>query len=298
MLTPRGGPWPDADMQPTVNDVSRGWYLYGVTRNGHLAAVLAHLEVQDQAEATPGASGDAGPLQLFEFSGLAAVVRPVFLSDFTPAVVHERLQDASVLEETVRSHNRVIQAIHAAQAILPAKFGMVYARTEDVVSALRPAHETFLHQLARVDGCDEWAIHLFADPSAVRERIATASPDVLRLRSDRAAARPGRAYFIDQQISEVVQAGTEQALLTMAHDAFDRLVNRAVAGQVNPLAPTADPAGEVEILRATFLVARDHVDAFTAEVHALAQAGEQLRCETSGPWPPYSFVARDGEEAI
>ena len=297
MLNASRGPWPDPVSASATDGVARGWYLYGVTRNGHLAAVLAELEVTTQpGDTAPVVSGEAGPVQLFEFSGLAAVVRPVFLSDFSPAVVRERLQDASALEETVRSHNRVVEAIHAAQAILPAKFGMVYSRTEDVVSALQPEHNAFLEQLARVEGCDEWAIHLFANAAVVQQRISTEDPDVQRLRLQHASARPGRAYFLERQLADAVKAATRQQLVICAQNVFDQLMTRAVAGHMSPMGPTPDGDGEMEILRASFLVARDLTDGFTAEVAAIAESSEGLRCESSGPWPPYSFAATDVEE--
>jgi hypothetical protein len=77
------------------------------------------------------------------------------------------------------------------------------------------------------------------------------------------------------------------------------MAGAAVAGQVNPVGPVADAAGEVEILRAAFLVARDGAERFEAEVRSAADASEGLRCECSGPWPPYSFAAvdREAEEA-
>lgn len=271
-----------ADTRTEADPAARGWYLYGITRPAPLAA----LAVTD----------DAAALQLLDCSELTAVVRPVLLADFSPAVLRQRLQSASELEEIVRSHNRVIEAIHARQAILPAKFGSVYARTEDIVSALRSARDTLLPQLRRLEGCDEWAVHLYAHGPVVQERIATKDSSVQRLRDERAAARPGRAYFLEQQLHHAVKAATEEALVTLAQRAFDRLKGYAVAGQVNRIGPR-DGTDDVEILRAAFLVARDGAERFRQEVRSSADPSAGLRCEYSGPWPPYSFAARDDEEA-
>jgi hypothetical protein len=58
---------------------------------------------------------------------------------------------------------------------------------------------------------------------------------------------------------------------------------------VNPLqSPAGD--GEVAILRADFLVRREAQDTFVAAVGTLVEARHELRCEYSGPWPPYSFA--------
>jgi hypothetical protein len=290
----------DPATSATAGDAARGWYLYGITRRGLLAAVLAEADAGNPVGAGPtAATSDAVPLQLLECCGLAAVVRPVLLADFSLDVLQERLQRASELEAMVRSHNHVIEAIHARQAILPAKFGVVYAHARDILSALRSACDTLLPQLHRLEGCDEWALHLYADRAVVRERIAARIPAIGRLREEHAAARPGRAYFLERQLRDEQDAATRQALVSLAQSAFDRMAGAAVAGQVNPVGPVADAAGEVEILRAAFLVARDGAERFEAEVRSAADASEGLRCERSGPWPPYSFAAvdREAEEA-
>ena len=279
----------------TAGAAARGWYLYGITRRAPLADALGDAD-GERLTSAPGEAPE--PLQLLECSGLTAVVRPVRLADFSLAVLQERLRSESELEAMVRSHNRVIEAIHARQAILPAKFGVVYADTRDILSALRSACDRLLPQLHQLEGCDEWALHLYADRAVVRERSAARNPAVARLREQHAAARPGRAYFMERQLRDETEAATRQALVTLAQGAFDRIAGAAVAGQVSPVRPTAaDAAGEVEILRAAFLVARGGAERFEAELRAVADASEGLRCECTGPWPPYSFAVGDGEAA-
>jgi hypothetical protein len=74
------------------------------------------------------------------------------------------------------------------------------------------------------------------------------------------------------------------------------MASHAVAAQVNPLGPAADSDGEVEILRAAFLVQRGSAESFATEARSVVAASDGLRCESSGPWPPYSFAAWDEEE--
>jgi hypothetical protein len=267
-------------MTITETSMQTGWYFYGITRDGP-------LEV-------PPAS-DSSSLQLLGFSGLAAVVRPVQRDDFSLEAIQERVKSASTLEAMVRSHNHVIEAIHARQPILPAKFGVVYADADDVVSALRSSHDTLRHQLFHIEGCDEWAVHLYADRAVFGERTSSEDPVIRRLRDEHAAARPGRAYFLQQQLRDELRAATEQALAAVAHRTFDRLARFAVASQMSEVEPATDSAGEAEILRSSFLVARDVAEQFREAVRATA--GDGLRCDHSGPWPPYSFAARYEVEA-
>jgi hypothetical protein len=277
----------------TPSDDARGWYLYGITRSGSLADVLAEADAGPVGAIT-AVPANVAPLELLECSGLAAVVRPILLADFSQALMQERLRNASDLETIAQGHNRVIDAIHARQAILPAKFGMVYAHAGEIVSAVRSACEALLPQLHRLEGCDEWALHIYADRSVVRERASGNDPVIQRLREEAATARPGRAYFIERQLRDRLETATRDALVALAQRAYDQLAASAVAGQVSPLA--ADDAGsEVEILRAALLVARNDTERFESAVQAITDTGDGLRCLASGPWPPYSFAARDGE---
>ena len=261
-----------------VSTTATGWYFYGITRSGAL----------------PQASGD-DELQLLEFSGLAAVVRPVLLADFSSAVLQERLRTAAALEDMVRSHNEVVEAVHAQKPILPAKFGMVYASADDVVSALQPEHDALLDQLNRLDGCDEWAVHIYADRDAIRRHIAAIDPEIQQLREERAAARPGRAFFLDRQLEHELERATDRELVTAAQAAFEWIAGCAVAGQMNPPAPVTNSA-VTEILRASFLVPRDSAEQFEKRVRSSADADAGLHCEYSGPWPPYSFATREEAE--
>jgi hypothetical protein len=232
-------------------------------------------------------------LQLLECAEVSAVVRPVNADDFRPEVLRQRLRRPEDLECLVRGHNRVIETIHARHAILPAKMGMVYADAHDLESALTEACGRLLPHLARLDGCDEWGVHLHVDGKALRHRIATEDNDIRRLRTERATARPGRAYFLEQRVAAELDAALARVTCAAAHRAFERLSGVAVAAHAAPPAPTTN--GEVEILNASFLVKREEEVRFEETLYDTADA-DNLRFKVSGPWPPYSFAMHDMED--
>lgn len=279
-----------------IRESERGWYFYGITHRQPLAAVLADSpDTYDLGNHGASESDDTAPLQLLEFSGVVAVVRPVRLSDFAPTVVEARLQNAAELEAMVRSHHRVIEAIHAHQPMLPAKFGMVFPHARDILSTLRTAYDRVLRQLQQLADCDEWAVHLYAQPLVVRERASSTEGKVSDLRQELASARPGRLWFLERQIRDEVEAATQLSLVTHAQRTFDRLAACSVAGQVSAPARPANASDEVEILSASFLVRREGVEQFTDNVDAITDTSEGLRCECTGPWPPYSFADLSAE---
>jgi Gas vesicle synthesis protein GvpL/GvpF len=270
-----------------------GWYLYGITRRGVLATRRPERGNGDRgmAELAIDTGADDGePVQVLDCGALAAIVRCVPLADFS----EEALQacGSAWIAEMARRHNQVIAAIHQQQAILPVKFGSVYARAEDVQAAVAGAQDALLAQLERVEGCDEWAVHMYADRPVIEQRVAaTEHPRLHQLQQDLAAAPPGRAYFLQREVDEERAAATDQALRALAQDGYDRLARWAVASQVTPPArPTSEDHDEIEVLRAAFLVRRASADSFLAEVRSCVEGRNGVHCEYSGPWAPYSFA--------
>lgn len=272
---------PTPDAKAAVAE-GQAWYLYGVTRS--------NVPADDLLEQANTQVGDAGePVQALICGDLAAVVRPVSAEEFGAESLEKHAEDATWLEAVVRAHNDVVAAIHQGHAILPAKFGSVYRSQDDLRAALTEANEALVRQLDRLTGCDEWAIHLYADRDVVEQRVADTRPELQQLRQDVEAAGPGRAYLLQRQLAAELGTATEQLLSEVAQAAFDRLLHRAVTGEITASMRLDDP--EAEILRAAFLVPRDRVNDFLAEADHISDAGMGLYCTYSGPWPPYSFAA-------
>ena len=284
----------DAPVQTTSVADDSAWYLYGITLRGDADQPSPQDGCDDRREPELAAAPwiDAfDSLRRLACGDLEAIVRPVSRAEFQPDALQSRLRDAAWLEAMVRSHNQVIASIHQQQAILPAKFGSVYARVEDLSAALEEAHDSLVAQLRYVEGCDEWGIHLYADRPVVQRHVAAENSTMQRLQQEIAAARPGRAYFLQRKLADELAAATEQRLDDLARMAYDHLVRWSVAGRVNPpVPPSGEVSDEIGILRADFLVRREDQDTFLTEVRTFVEAQEGLRCEYSGPWPPYSFA--------
>lgn len=253
----------------------RGWYLYGITRR-------TDTTVPPRAES---------PIKLLACGDLAAVVRQVPLADFTPEAIEARVQDMDALEALVREHNRVIEEVHRQEAILPAKFGSVYARREDIEAALDASHDHLLRRLCQVEGCDEWSIHLYADRSTIEQHVASEHPAIKELRREISSARPGRAYFLERKLAGEITAATMEELGAIAARVYEDLANLSAADQIGQTGQSPLAQGEeIETLRASFLVQRENEAAFLQYLRSLSDSEAGVRAEYSGPWPPYSFA--------
>ena len=289
----------DTRAAPGAND--RGWYLYGITRRDDLGTTRLERGGGDGGEAALAVDplGDDGePVQMLDGGALAEIVRLVPLAHFSAEALRARGDDAAWIAALARRHNQVIAAIHERHAILPATFGRVYVRAEDVTTAVAGAQDALLAQLGRVEGCDEWAVHVYADHPAVQQRLVAEHPTMHQLQHELAFAPPGRAYFLRRKLADELATATDQVLSVLAQASYDHLARWAAAGQVNQLARSPrDAHGEKEILRAAFLVRRTSADTFLAELRSCVEGREGVRCAYSGPWPPYSFAVPIEEKA-
>lgn len=292
-MTDAGAPRPtiryDIVGWPTPGD-GNGLYLYGIIGLGGRERASASTEGSPDA--------DAEPIRLVERGDLAAIVRTVSLAEFDPENIRERAEDPAWLSGVVQQHNAVISAVHEERPILPARFGSVYASADDLVRTLEASHDRLVAQLERLNDADEWGIHVYADRTRVEARVAAEDPSVRNAIEEIGSASAGRAYFLRRKLLDQIAEATDQALVTLAQTAFDRLLRLAVDGEVSSSSESqTEDDSELEILRAAFLVRRCSRRTFLEEAEALAEETKVLRCEYSGPWPPYSFAIPVDEEA-
>lgn len=278
-----------AESRPAAGGESRGWYLYGIIQSEHGTDAGISLPAADTDTSAGSASSE--PARLLVEGSLAAVVRMVTLVPSDEGKLALGLRTAQQLEAMVIEHNELIAAIHRQCTILPSKFGCVYTREDDLRQALRQQQASLLDQLHRLEHCDEWGVHVYAEPSLVRERLARNDPRVRRVEDELATATPGKAYLLKRQLANLLVEATGQSLADLGREALDHLARHAadvsVAGQPRKAARLDE---EVEILRASFLMRRPTSAAFFDALQAFAEGNEGLRCEYTGPWPPYSFV--------
>jgi hypothetical protein len=274
-----------SDQKDEQDVTACGWYLYGITYGEQVAEIIAAV-----------ARGQSEPLQTLEQGQLTAIIKLVPLEEFSAEALRLHAEDLSWLEAMVRGHNRIVESIHQASPVLPAKFGAVYPSREGLQIALAERHDQLLALLHQLEGCDEWGVHLYADHRALQQ-LASEHPSFQSLKSELARATPGRAYLLKRKLADELANITEQALDDVAQASYSCLKQEAVAGQFNARAPISAESGEREVFHALFLVHRDHQAKFVEEVQRLAEEHVELRCEYSGPWPPYSFTRIAGEGA-
>jgi Gas vesicle synthesis protein GvpL/GvpF len=195
---------------------------------------------------------DVASLTLVKVDGLAAVCTPA--------------EEAEVSAETLWRHEEVVEALMADRDLLPVRYG---TRLEDegaVARAVEERRDELAAALDRVRGAVELSVRVMA--AAAAPPSAPSAPP----------ASSGAEYL------------RQRARADASHD-------RAAGALHEPLAALSRESAEArprppELFRAAYLVERDAVASFAAEVARLQTAHPGLSILCTGPWPPYSFAER------
>lgn len=234
-------------------------YVYGITEAAFELPPLAGVAEADVGLVTCG--------------GLAAVVSD---AGETPL----RATAAGL-----KAHTRVLDTLAAQTTVLPLRFGTVVEDDQAVVDALlRPNAEHLEELLDRLDDHVQLTVKVFNDEDDALRAVMTSDPRVARLWQKVQGVPPAAAYYDRITLGQEISRALQERRTRTAGPLLDALA---------PLSADAhakDPAEDLMILDADFLVPRGRLDAFDAEVNALAEARPDLQFRYLGPMPAYSFA--------
>jgi Gas vesicle synthesis protein GvpL/GvpF len=168
------------------------------------------------------------------------------------------------IPKLVLEHERVVEAIMAAGAVLPVRFGTELAREEELAAVLDDRRDELLRSLDGIRGRVEVGVRVTPEHRPLGRRAIESS---------------GRDYLL----ARVREHSHRQQAIREMHD---QLVMLSEAARVLPARPPA-------ILAASYLVESDRVTDFRLHAHQLARRLVGMRVTVTGPWPPYSFATEE-----
>jgi len=251
------------------------------------------------AIAEAGALGDmrAGGLEdgqtarVLAADGFDALAVDVPTDMFEDDGAEARLKDVRWLTPRAAAHERLVRAAMDRAAVMPVGFGSVFSDERALAASLARHEHDIAAFLGEAAGAREWSVKALADRDAFRQRAREA----LAATSD---VEGGAAYLQRRKQEEDIERLAEElalealdGLIDGADGTFRDVVERPV--NVQPEDGRWLPA------HLAFLVGEEERLAFDDAIErggrALDAAGIDL--EVSGPWPPYSFCPRVGEDA-
>jgi hypothetical protein len=231
-----------------------------------------------------GVSGFGGPLHLLACGQLGAVVSVLRAADAGDA---GDARPAATTDNLVR-HEQVVEAVCAAGAALPVRFGTVLPTAEAVTRALAAQEDTLRADLGRIGDKIEEGVAVLWPSAGATSTMAQPSAEVGgRAGDDAAPGRGGRrgvAYLRGRQ-AEYRRAEANQARAEALARDLDAALRPHALDCRRSLCPSERLA-----LRDRYLLERTQASAFQATFDEVRQRHPEVRFLLSGPWPPYSFV--------
>jgi hypothetical protein len=187
------------------------------------------------------------------------------------------------------AHSRVLDAVAAASAVIPVRFGSFMPSVAAVVEELLgPNHDRFTALLADLAGRAQFSIRARYNEAAVLAEVVAEQPEVAHLREitrglPEEAAYPQRVR-LGELVSKTLEAKREADTAIM----LDAILPHTVAYHVragSDLDHMADVASLADV---------DQRQAFEDAAEAVAEAmHERARLRLLGPMAPYDFVAEE-----
>jgi len=190
--------------------------------------------------------------------GLAAAVSAVEETSAPPSV-------ASLL-----AYEKVVEAIHARQAVIPLRYGCVMENESAVVRLLEDHRQEYGAQLARFLGMTEMGIRVLWPPRAGVLPAIPPSPGAAYLASLR--SRYNSANALDGEEGQLA----------------DRIAG-CLSGCFTGQRREASSSSQRRLLSLYFLTSKTGVERFRTQARKICPpSGAKLLL--SGPWPPYNFA--------
>jgi predicted nucleic acid-binding protein len=245
-------------------------YVFAITRPDP-APMLDDIQGIDDARVRAVAEG-----------GLAAIACDVSLDEFGEQPLQENLEKLDWLEKTARVHDLVVRLVAQQVTTAPLRMATIYRDDGAVCELLRGIAGPATEVLTRLDGRDEWGVKLYAvQESAEPEPERSGSgADYLRRRRSALTSRQDSAQHAAEDAARIYAQLSEASADARAH----RPQDPQLSGIAAPM-----------LLNGAFLVDRSAAEDFSRTVKELADTHPNLRFTLTGPWPPYSFAALDGE---
>jgi hypothetical protein len=249
-------------------------YLYGLVR-GERAPSLTRA---------PAGLPGTGPLRVLDGGrGIWLVTGPAPEARYGDAAIERGLKDLDWVSQCAVAHERVIRHFAARAATVPARLFTIFRSDERALVHVRISARRLARVFARVEGCEEWGIRIFAEtpPAPPARTPAKTSADV------------GRRFLERKRDLQRAARATAASAPRAALAAFRRLSRHARAQRKLPIAATG--AASRLLLDAAFLVPRERRGDFREAAAAAARNGSRdgIRLALTGPWPAYNFVDED-----
>lgn len=256
---------------------NRGRYIYGVAACGRAASL--------------GPIGILGnEVYTIPCGGFCAIVHSC------PAEPYQST-DEDTVKQWVRAHQGVLdEAKKELGTVIPMGFDTICQSKDDATSPdqvvkdwLKEDSERFRSIIEKIRGRDEYGVQIFYAPLVMAKQISEESQEIREIREEMATKSSGLAYLYRQKVEKAVRAEMERFASYWFKDFYARV--KCHCDDIVVEKTRKAGRDKVMLLNFSCLVASESVDNLGEELEKINDT-EGFSVHFSGPWPPYSFVAK------
>jgi len=263
--------------EPEVGTQGQGRYVYGVAA-GDKEVRLGPIGIEGSEVYT------------ITYEDISAIVHNC------PAEPYQS-SNGEIVKNWVRTHQSVLDAAGERLGIvIPLGFDTIMRPKDDVTPPeqvvrewLKEDHERLREVMRKIEGKDEYGVQVSYEPGLLIKQLSEQSEEIRKIKEEMATKSPGMAYMYKQKLEKAVKAETEKFADVWFHDFYGRIKKHTddiIVEKTRKL-----NKGKVMLLNLSCLVAREKIDSLGKELEEINNM-DGFSVHFSGPWPPYSFVAK------
>ncbi len=250
---------------------------------------------------TPSTQGidGKGEIEALPFRKLEAIVSKVILEEFASEEIQRKAQeDLNWIKEKAVVHEKVVEEAMRKNGkilnLIPMRFGTIFQDGVRLEETLKKDYSRVMDILESIRGKQEWSVKLYlGDKEKFKQTIRKSNETILKKEKEIASSSEGMAYFLEEQLKDLISKEAEKEINKMMEGAFESLKKQAITAVKNKiLGKELMGRQEPMVLNAAYLVLEEKAEDFKKEAEDLNQKmqGKGFFIETSGPWPAYNFT--------
>jgi hypothetical protein len=205
--------------------------------------------------------------------------------------------DDETVKGWVRSHQNVLdEAKERFGTIIPLGFDTILQPQDDATSPdqvvkdwIKEDYERLHTVMEKIKGKDEYGVQILYEPEVMRKQIAEQNEEIKKIKEEMATKSPGMAYMYKQKLENAAKAEMDKLADEWFKDFYDR-----IKGHTDDIVVEKTKQmdkNKVMLLNLSCLVTQEKVESLGEELEKIDNM-EGFSVRFTGPWPPYSFVAK------
>ena len=266
-----------------------GLYLYCIREKTKITPIISERGIDGKGE-----------VFTLAYRELEAVVSKISLEEFTSEEIQNKAQeDMNWIKEKAVIHEKIIEEAMKVDdkvlSLIPMRFGIIFNDWESLEKTLSQDYQSIKEVLERIKDKQEWSIKVYLKDRKKIEQTIKDKNEAIKEKAKEIASLPeGMAFFMEQELKDVISEEMDKELDNIAADLFKSLSRQATASvKNNILDKELTGRREPMILNLAYLITVGKIENFKKEAESLNREilEKGFYLEYSGPWPAYNFTS-------